>query len=106
MKRTLAGTSGVLMAAGVLAAQQPTFRAGVDHVSVDVVVTDTDDRPISDLTQADFGIIDGGRAQTISDFEFVSVPVVHRTLDVAETSVPPADVVTNDPPSRKSRIFA
>jgi len=85
-------------------AQTPVFRAGTDYVRVDVVVTDKNDRPIADLAKADFTIEEHGRAQSIDDFEFVSVPVEHRTIDVAHAE-PPPDVATNIPRSPKSRLF-
>ena len=64
------------------AAQQPVFRAGTDYVRVDVVVTDKNDRPITDLRKEDFEIVERDRAQTIEDFEFVSVPVTPRALQI------------------------
>jgi hypothetical protein len=49
--------------------QRPVFRAGVELVTVDVVVTDSDDRPITDLSADDFEILDDkGRRQTIAEF--------------------------------------
>ena len=43
------------------------FKTGIDDVSVDAVVTDSDDRPITDLTKGDFTISDQGQAKTIAD---------------------------------------
>ena len=37
------------------APQQPIFRASADYVRVDVVVTDKDDKPLTNLTKDDFG---------------------------------------------------
>ena len=54
--------------------QQPVFRAGVDHVAVDVIATDGDNKPVTDLKQQDFQITEGGRPQTIADFRYVSIP--------------------------------
>ena len=45
-------TAPIIAAAGLIDpshAQQPIFRAAVDRVRVDVVVTDGSDRPIADL---------------------------------------------------------
>jgi VWFA-related protein len=95
---------GVLSLATALVAQQPVFRAGTDYVRVDVVVTDKADKPIPDLTKDDFVIEEHGRAQTIDAFQFVSVPLEHRTIDVTHPD-PPADVATNLPRSDKSRLF-
>lgn len=85
--------------------QQPVFRSGVDYVSVDVVVTDSNDKPITDLTKDDFEIIERGKPQTITDFQFVSVPLPARSGGPVTPLGPPADVVTNAAPSKDSRLF-
>jgi VWFA-related protein len=86
--------------------QQPVFRAGVEYVTVDVVVTDRDDRPITDLTVDDFELFEEGRPQTIADFAFMYTPVMTREIETVPVDAPPADVVTNTPPPRGSRLFA
>src|SRR5512145_426298 len=50
------------------APQQPTFRARVDSVSVDVIVTDRQGRPVTDLTADDFEIREADKLQTIEAF--------------------------------------
>lgn len=57
------------------------FRTTTEHVAVDVVVTDGNDRIVSDLTRDDFTITIKERPQTIDDFAFVSIPVGNRTID-------------------------
>jgi VWFA-related protein len=90
----------------VLAVQQaPVFRTGVDYVTVDVVVTDRNDVPVADLTKDDFEIIDRGRPQAIADFQYVSVPVETRTVDVKAPRPPEPDVATNIPAAPDSRLF-
>ena len=69
MRRTLAVAIVLLLAAGVLAAQQPTFRAGTQLVSLFVTVTDAQRRLVPDLEQADFEILDNDRPQPIVLFE-------------------------------------
>ena len=83
----------------------PIFRAGVDYVSVDVVVTDSRNHPIPDLTAEDFRITEHGQPQRISDFRYISIPVAHRSIDLKAKAAPPADVVTNALPSPDSRLF-
>jgi VWFA-related protein len=104
----------VLIAVGVLTAgpgasqaprPQTTFRTGVDYVRVDVVVTDTSDRAVTDLTRDDFDIVEDGRRQTIDDFEFISILPANRPLDANEPAAPSADIATNVPPSSSSRLF-
>jgi hypothetical protein len=73
----LAVALGVLAFAGVLAqtpAQPPppTFRTEANYVRVDVFPT-KDDAPVSDLTQADFEILENGAPQKIEQFERVVV---------------------------------
>jgi VWFA-related protein len=87
-------------------AAQTVFRSSVQYVTVDVVVTDKNDRPINDLTPADFEIEDNGKPQKVADFKFISVPVTSRAVDVAAVSEPQPDVTTNLPPTPDSRLFA
>jgi VWFA-related protein len=87
------------------AARQPVFRSGIEYVPVDVVVTDHDDRPVTDLKRDEFEIIENGRRQTIADFRFVSVPVAHRAIETNLVD-PEPDVATNAAPSQNSRLFA
>jgi VWFA-related protein len=51
-----------LAGAGVLTAQQSTFRSAVDAIVVPVSVTDRN-RPVADLTAADFELLDDGVPQ-------------------------------------------
>lgn len=53
----------------VLAAQQPTFRAGTQVVSLFVTVADAQKRLVPDLTQDDFQIFDNDKAQPVSYFD-------------------------------------
>jgi VWFA-related protein len=87
------------------ALQQPVFRAGVDHVAVDVIATDSHDQPVSDLKQEDFQISEGGRPQTIADFEHVSIPVAHRAIAAGAAAMPVSDVAENTQPAADSRAF-
>jgi VWFA-related protein len=56
--------------------QQPIFRAGVNLVRVDVIVTDEKGAPITDLAQDDFEVLEDGQRQTIDSFKLVEVPLV------------------------------
>jgi VWFA-related protein len=78
---------GLLLGAVVLSARQsatppaqgqqaqppPTFRAGVNVVRVDVIVTGRDGRAVEDLTQADFELSEDGKPQAIETFKLVRV---------------------------------
>lgn len=54
-------------------AQRPTFRAAVDSVSVDVIVTDKQGRAVTDLTPADFEVREAGKPQTIDTFKLIRI---------------------------------
>lgn len=86
--------------------QTPTFRSSTQYVAVDVIVTDSSDRIIRDLTKDDFIVNENGQAQTIEDFSFVEVPLGRRTIDVMAPPPPPADVGSNAGHPRASRALA
>jgi Ca-activated chloride channel family protein len=47
---------------------QPTFRAGVDLVTFGVTVVDRKGSLVTDLTRADFQVVEDGQAQTVTHF--------------------------------------
>ena len=74
-------------------APQPTFRTGVTIVPVDVRVLDRDGKPITDLKQSDFTVLEDGAAQDIRYFSargLVPIPVPEATKPAVRTraSVP------------------
>ncbi len=52
--------------------QPPVFRAGVNFVRVDIIVTDRQGEPVTDLTQDDIEIVEDGQAQSIELFKIIS----------------------------------
>jgi len=94
-----------LTVALVATQQQPVFRSATHYVRVDVIVTDRDDKPITDLTKDDFEINAGGRPQKVADFTFVSIPLANRTVNVDVPPGPPSDVGSNSPALRSSRAI-
>jgi Ca-activated chloride channel homolog len=50
------------------AAQEPTFRAGIDLVNFGVTVVDKQGNPISGLTRDDFEVVENGRKQSLKYF--------------------------------------
>lgn len=56
----------------------PTFRGDINFVRVDAIVTDSDDRPVTDLKEADFEVREDGKTQKIEQFKFVRI---ERTTD-------------------------
>src|SRR6476469_841525 len=51
----------------------PTFRTEANYVRADAYPTTKDDVPVTDLTQADFEILENGQPQKIEQFERVVV---------------------------------
>jgi len=67
--------------------QRPVFATRIDSVSVDVVVTDRQGRPVTDLTAADFTITESRQPQTIDSFKLIRIdddidpdPARHREI--------------------------
>lgn len=62
-------------AAAAPAAQpdQPTFRAGVNFVRVDAIVTDRQGNPVTDLTADDFEIIEDDARQSVETFRLIKI---------------------------------
>lgn len=66
-RRVLTAGMLALSAAEAAAQEPPTFRAGVDLVTLGVSVVDlVRDRPVDGLTAADFRVLEDGRPQTVS----------------------------------------
>jgi Ca-activated chloride channel family protein len=61
--------------AGQEPAQQPTFRGGVDLVTIRAVVRDGKGRPVTNLSKADFELLDNGAARPILAVEQDHGPV-------------------------------
>src|SRR5262245_21222146 len=55
------------------AEQQPTFRAGINYVGVDVIVTGRNDAPVIDLKREDFEVFEDGKPQPIEQFRLVRI---------------------------------
>ncbi len=62
------------------AAQPPTFKAGVDLVSLSVVVSNQKGRPVTGLSRKDFELFDAGRQRAIADFHAEATPVYVAVL--------------------------
>jgi Ca-activated chloride channel family protein len=64
----------VILAAAVLSAQQPTFKAGTSIVPVLTTVTDSQGRLVPNLEQDEFSVLDNGKPQAISFFQNETQP--------------------------------
>jgi Ca-activated chloride channel family protein len=62
------------------AAQQPSFRSAIDVVSMNVTVTDSTNRYVTDLTEKDFEIYEDGVKQELTLFNRTNLPVALSLL--------------------------
>lgn len=97
----LIASAGLVRAAEPAAAAPPRFSAGVETVTVDVVVADKKGNPVTDLTAADFTVLEDGKPQTIQSFEKIELPALPNA-----TPAPPPRVSSNTAPgARNGRSF-
>jgi Ca-activated chloride channel family protein len=74
--RAAAACSVALLAASLTAfAQQPTFRAGTQVVSLFATVTDGQNRLVPELTQDDFQVFDNDKPQPLTLFQNETQPI-------------------------------
>ena len=91
MRAVLAALVSLAAVATAAAAQQPTFRSGIDLVNMAVTVTDRKGNLVADLTADDFEIVEDGRGQSLTYFaageDSDSKPEMHLglLLDVSES---------------------
>lgn len=65
----------------VVSAQQPSFRAGVDIVSLNVIVTEGGtNKYVTDLTQDDFSVFEDGVKQDVTFFTKTNLPIALALL--------------------------
>jgi Ca-activated chloride channel homolog len=67
-------------APGAQLPQRPSFRAGVDIVSLNVTVTDPSGRYVTDLTPDQFSVIEDGVSQEVIHFARSNVPIALSLL--------------------------
>jgi VWFA-related protein len=67
-------------------AQGPTFRTGVDLVSVDVAVVDRNGRPVEDLRAPEFTVKIDGETRRVVSAELIKVDVAAAKKQVADKS--------------------
>ena len=53
--------------------ESPTFRAGINFIRVDVIVTDDDGNHVSDLDVSDFQVLEDGEPQNIESFQLIEI---------------------------------
>ena len=96
----LAGHAAVAGQTAPSQTTQPTFRAGVQLVEVDVRVFDKDGRFVADLTRNDFELVEGGAPQTIDAMHLVGVgPAATPATPGPPAGLPPARHTTSSVPA-------
>jgi VWFA-related protein len=83
MRQPLTLVLAAALSTSVIARQQPTFRAGVDAVRVDVSVTDHG-KPVRGLTAQDFVVADNGMPEPVTSVTLEQLPL--RVVLLLDTS--------------------
>jgi VWFA-related protein len=78
--------------------QTPTFKAQVEFVEVDALVTDQQGNFVRDLTKDDFQVFEDGKRQTISTFSLVDIPIERFDRPLFSPRPIERDVQSNERP--------
>ena len=78
--------------------QTPTFKAQVEYVEVDVLVSDAQGQFVRGLTKDDFQVFEDGKRQTISTFSLVDIPIERYERPLFSPRPIEPDVQTNERP--------
>jgi len=78
--------------------EQPVFRAGINFVRVDVIVSDRKGEPVTDLTASDFDVREDGVAQKVETFKLVRVGATQP----GESPTTPRPIRTADDEEREA----
>ena len=99
----LAG-AGLIAAQGQPSSQEqpsapaPTFKAVVEYVEVDAVVTDQQGNFVRNLKKEDFQVFEDGKPQTVSTFSVVDIPIERFERPLFSTRPIEPDVQSNERP--------
>jgi VWFA-related protein len=80
------------------APQSPTFKVQVDYVEVDVLVTDSRGNYVRDLKKEDFQVFEDGKAQAVTNFALVDIPIERAERPLFAKQAVEPDVRTNERP--------
>lgn len=72
----VSGALALLMAAS--SAAQQTFRTTSNTIAVEATVVDKSGKPVTDLTAADFQILEGGKLQPVQTIYLVTAPLLRQ----------------------------
>src|SRR5258707_5843436 len=76
----------------------PTFKAQVEYVEVDALVTDQQGQFVRSLTKDDFQVFEDGKRQTISTFSLVDIPIERFDRPLFSPRPIERDVQSNERP--------
>ncbi|MEQ1726872.1 MAG: VWA domain-containing protein [Vicinamibacterales bacterium] len=76
----------------------PTFKAVVEYVEVDAVVTDQQGNLVRNLKKDDFQVFEDGKPQTISTFSVVDIPIERAERPLFSPRPIEPDVQSNERP--------
>lgn len=79
----LVGLAPLLAQQGTPAPPKPMFRTGVDLVMVDVVVRDKNGNIVRGLKATDFEVLEDGKPQAVSSFDFEEVTTASKPMATA-----------------------
>ncbi|HVC20288.1 MAG TPA: VWA domain-containing protein [Vicinamibacterales bacterium] len=90
-------------------APSATFKAGVNFVRVDVIVTDKHGRPVTSLKPSDFQVYENGRLQKIQTFRLVRISTTPQPEGAQEPATPTTEFgqaqAASNPEARVFVIF-
>jgi VWFA-related protein len=88
-------TPGPAPAASQQQAPPVTFRAEIEYVEVDTVVTDAKGNPVAGLTRDDFEVFEDGKPQKLATFSAINIPILREDRTVITADPVERDVQTN-----------
>src|SRR5215213_6854706 len=85
---------------------QAVFRAGVNFVRVDVIVTDRKEAPVTNLSKEDFEVVEDGKVQPIEQFRLIKVDGTQKPGDPLPRQIRSRDDEQFEAARDDVRIFA
>jgi len=85
---------------------QPTFRAGINYVAVDVIVKDRRDNPVVDLRKEEFEVFEDGKPQPIEEFRLVKIDSTAKPGDPVPRRIRSRDDEQAEASREDVRVFA
>src|SRR5688572_25318996 len=84
----------------------PTFRAGINYVAVDVIVTDRRDSPVVDLRKEEFEVFEDGKPQPIEEFRLGKIDATANPGDPVPRRIRSRDDEQAEASREDVRVFA